>query len=168
MIKLPRTPKGQFSSQIVTKELWKEFIKDFPEYSKIDYKTFQSKWEDIAETIRNESITNPLGVKLGSYTGELKYQYLPYNFKAIDNKTSNDLGKKIEHLNLVTKGKVGKIKWERRWASKFNKVLQFFAYEPDRRMVILSKQHTDKNPNSIRVSRNTLKGNSIWRQIKKK
>lgn len=165
-LKGPRMPKGQFSIQVITRDLWKAFQAKFPEHAKISYTDFKERWMEIADTIRTESIKNPLGVKLGYYTGELKYQYLPHKFKALDNKLSAELGEEVNQLNLLTKGKVGKIKWERRWAVKFNKILQYYAYEPDRRMSKLAKEHTDSSPESIRVARNTLGGKSFWRLIK--
>jgi len=60
---------------------------------------------------------------------------------------------------------VAKIKWERRWAVRFNKMLQFFAFEPTRKMNTMAKKYTDTNPDKIRVARNTLGGFSVWRQI---
>lgn len=162
--------KGKYSKQIVTRELWRNFIKKYPEYKNMSWDTFYSYWKDIAKIIREESITNPLGVKLGSYTGELKFQYLPKKFDAYskDNRLSEEMGEKIKHLNIITRGKVAKIKWERRWAVKFNKMLQFFAFEETREMNSLSKKHIDASPEKLRMARNTLGGFSVWRQIKKK
>lgn len=164
--KAPRMRKAQFSKQIITKELWKKFSKEYPEY-KLTWQEFQATWMDIAQVIRTEIVENPLGVKLGSYTGELKYQYISANPKYVNHDTSNELGQDIPHLNIVTKGKVGKVKWERRWAVKFNKVLQFWAFDPFRDIHTLAKNHTDANPDSIRVSRGTHGGEHIWDKLKK-
>lgn len=158
--------KGKFSKMVVTKELWQKFIQTLPEYKDMTWKEFYNNWLDIAETIRNEAIYNPLGVKLEKFTGELKLQYLPHKFKAVDNSTSTELGEKVNHLNIVTQGKVAKIKWERRWAVKFNKILQFYAFDETREMQKMAKEHILANPNSLRVSRNTLGGHSVWRQKK--
>lgn len=164
--KAPRMKKGEFSRSVITKELWQQFKKTDPMYKHMTWKEFYSTWEEIAETIRIETITNPLGVKLGSYTGELKLQYLPHKFLASDKDTSNDLGEKVNHVNLVTRGKVGKIKWERRWAVKRNKMLQFLAFTPVRQLNIMAKEQIDSNPEKLRIARNTLGGKSIWRQLK--
>lgn len=161
----PRMRKGKYSKNMISKELWRDFRKAFPEYKEMSDKELSKRWKEIAELIRQEAIFNPLGTKLGSYTGELKYQYLPNKFKAKDSHTSSQEGRDINHTNLVTKGKVGKIKWERRWAVNFNKMLQFYGFEPTREMHELSKQHTDSNPEQIRMARNTLGGHSIWRQL---
>jgi len=162
--KAPRMKKGKFSKMVVSKELWKRFTEEFPEYKDMPWKEFYNTWLEIAEIIRTEAITNPLGVKLGSYTGELRLQYLPHKFKAVDRYTSNQLGEVVNFINLDEKGKVPKIKWERRWAVKFNKMLQFYAFDETRQMNRLAKDYIDKHPDKLRVSRNTLGGPSIWRQ----
>lgn len=165
----PRMKKGQFCKQVVTKELWKRFTRSHPEYSKMSWDDFFQYWQDIAKTIRDETIHNPLGVKLGAYTGELKLQYMPHDFKAEvkDQSVIEEVGEKINHINILTKGKVAKLKWERRWAVKFNKMLQFFVFEPVREMEVMAKAYIDAHPNEVRVARNTLGGYSVWRQLKK-
>lgn len=161
--KAPRMRKGKFSTHVVTTDLWKRFVVDYPEYKDLSLADFRGLWDDIAETIRYEAIHNPLGVKLGGKTGELKYQYLPHKFKAENIPQSIELGRSVNYLNINTKGKVGKVKWERRWAVKFNKILQFFGFEPHREIVTMAKKYTDENPDSIRTSRNTLGGFNPWR-----
>lgn len=164
--KAPRMGKGKFSVQIVTKELWRTFKRLSPEYKNMTWDEFYKNWQDIAETIRTETVTNPLGIKLGSYTGELKLQYLPYKFESVDHKTSEELGTTVNHVGLVTRGKNAKIKWERRWAVKFNKMLQFYAFDPTRDICQLANLYIEANPEKLRVSRNTLGGFSVWRQLK--
>lgn len=160
--KAPRMKKGQFSKMVITKDLHKRFCEEYPEH-KVTWVEFCLHWKNIAEKIRHYAIYNPLGVKLGSYTGELKLQYLPYKFKAKDHNTSNELGEKVDFLNIPIKGKVGTIKWERRWAVKFNKMLQFFAFDEARILNRMAKKHIDANPEALRISRNTLGGHSVWR-----
>lgn len=162
----PRMRKGAFSQQVITKDLYEHFKTTMPEHKDVTWNEFRDIWEDIAQTIREEVIQNPLGVKLPKYTGELKLQYLPYKYKALDNATSQMLGEKVNHLNIDEKGKVGKIKWERRWAVKFNKMLQFFAFEPVRAMNLMAKAHIDESPEKLRMSRGVLGGYNVWRHIK--
>ncbi len=164
----PRMPKAKFSKRIVTRELYSKFKKEHPEHKEMTWEEFYKKWQDIAQTIRVESITNPLGVKLGSYTGELKFQWLPHKFEAPDNHTSQEAGEKINQINLINKGKVGIIKWERRWAVKFNRMLQFFAFDATREMNKIADEYARSNSEKVRRARNTLGGYSIWRQLKAK
>lgn len=160
--------KAKFSKSVVTKELWKRFRENYKEYKDITWDEFFSRWKEIAETIRSETIYNPLGVKLEKFTGELKLQYLPHKFKALDLPTSTEIGDNVNFLNITTKGKVAKLKWERRWAVRFNKMLQFYAFDETRELNIMAKNHIIKNPNTLRISRNTLGGQSVWRQKRNK
>lgn len=156
--------KSKFSKTVISRELWKKFIEEFKEYKDMTWKEFYDNWLDIANVIRQETVHNPLGIKLGSYLGELKTQYLPHKFFADDKDLSNKLGEKVNHLDIHTKGKVAKIKWERRWAVKFNRMLQFYAFDETREINKLAKIYIDGNTEKVRTSRNTLGGPSIWRQ----
>lgn len=166
--KAPRMKKGEFSKMVVTKELYNRFKKEHPEYKELSWDEFYKSWLEIAAKVRYEAIWNPLGVKLGFYCGELKLQYLPYKFEAIDHGTSEIIGEKTTHLNLDTKGKVPKIKWERRQAVKTNKILQFYAFDETREMNKLAHDYMQKHPDRLRVARVTLGGPSVWRQKIKK
>ena len=162
--KAPRMRKGEFSKMVVTKELFEKFKKEFPEYNKLLWRQFYQTWLDIAKKVRHEAIYNPLGIKLGSYLGELKLQYIPYKFIAIDNGVSDKEGFKVPFLNIDRKGKVPRIKWERRWAVKFNKILQFYAFDPTRDLnKIASRYINEDNGDKIRTARVTIGGHSVWR-----
>lgn len=149
--KAPRMRKGKFSKMVITRELFNRFKKQYPEHKDMTWEQFFDNWLEIAARIRQEAVHNPLGVKLGSHCGELKLQYLPYKLET-------------EHLNLQTRGKVAKLKWERRWAVKFNKILQFYAFDPTRELGKLAKTYMDDHPEKLRVARITMGGVSVWRQ----
>lgn len=167
--KAPRMRKGEFSKLVVTPELFEKFKKEFPEYINLTWKEFYRYWLDITEVIRYEAIYNPLGCKLGSYLGELKLQYIPYKFKAVDNAVSNKEGESLNFLNIETKGKVPRIKWERRAAVRFNKILQFYAFDETRELNRLATKYIrEDNADKIRVARVTISGYSVWRQKNKK
>lgn len=159
--KAPRMRKGEFSKMVITKELYSRFKKEFPEHKEMSWELFFGCWMEIAAKIRHEAIWNPLGVKLGSHCGELKLQYLPYKFKAKDPEGST-------YLNLTTRDKVAKVKWERRWAVKFNKILQFYAFDETRELNKLAHEYVTKHPDKLRIARVTTGGPSVWRQKLKK
>ena len=165
--KAPRMRKGEFSNMVITRKLWGDLRKKFPEYKNKSDKELSELWADISETLRQEVIENPLGVKLGSYTGELKLQYLPHKKELVDHVSSAEEGERIPVVNLVTKGKVAKLKWERRWAVKYNPVLQYYGFQATRELDKMAKEYIDKNPNNIRVSRNVMGGAKIWRENNK-
>lgn len=161
----PRMRKGQFSKMVITRELFNKFKKEYPEHADMEWEIFFSNWLEIAAKVRHEAIYNPLGVKLGSYLGELKLQYIPYKMKIVDYTNTVLEGEEILHRNIEEKGKVPRIKWERRWAVKFNKILQFYAFDETREMKILAgKYKKEGNADKLRVARVTIGGHSIWRQ----
>lgn len=166
--KAPRMRKGEFSKMVVTRDLYKKFIKEFPEYKDMKWEDFYTNWLEIAEKIRYEAVNNPLGVKLGSYTGELKVQYIPYKMEVISNNESRKLGEVVRPFNHDSKGKPARVKWERRWAVKFNKILQFYAFDETRELTKAAHEYIVNNPTKIRVSHITIGGHSVWRpKIKK-
>lgn len=160
--------KGEFSKMVVTKDLHQKFIKEFPEYHDMTWIDFFNSWLEIAEKIRKEVVDNPLGVKLGSYTGELKIQYIPYKMEIRDEVESEKQGEEIFLHNFDSKGKPARVKWERRQAVKFNKILQFYAFDETRELTTAAHKHVLNNPNSIRISKHTICGPSPWRPKKKK
>lgn len=161
--KAPRMKKGEFSKMVITKELYDRFKKEYPEHKTLSWEEFYKSWLEIAAKIRYEAIYNPLGVKLGFHCGELKLQYLPYKFQAVDHATSEQIGEQTTYLNLESRGKVPKIKWERRQAVKMNKILQFYAFDETRELNRLAYQYMLNNADKLRIARITLGGQSVWR-----
>ncbi len=162
--KAPRMRKREFCKRVVSKDLYKKFIAEFPEYKEMTWVDFYQNWVDIAKHIRHEAIWNPLGVKMGSYIGELKLQYLPYKFQAVDPNSEDG----STFININSKGKVATVKWERRWAVKFNKILQFYGFSETRELNKMAFEYTTKHPDKLRIARNTLGGMSVWRQKMRK
>jgi|LakMenE01Jun11ns_1017448.scaffolds.fasta_scaffold9946141_2 hypothetical protein len=154
----PRFVKTEYMYQIFSDDLYNTFIKDYPEYKNISKDEFKRIWINIlAPEIRKESIKNPLGLKLPFYNGELKLQWLPYRMKAPERKHKKETGEDIPIIYLNTQNKIGKVKWERRNAVRYNRWLQFYAFEPHREMEKMAKKRIDES-NDIRVSRVTLGG----------
>lgn len=162
--KAPRMRKGEFSKMVITRELHKKFIKKFPEYKNMSWKVFYDSWLDIAEKVRVHAVNNPLGVKLGSYLGELKVQYIPYQMEVENQLESQKQGEVVLAHNFDSKGKPARVKWERRWATKFNKSLQFYAFDETRELTKSAHNYIVNNPTLIRVARITIGGASVWRK----
>lgn len=156
--------KGEFSRMVVTRDLFKKFQREFPEYKDMKWEEFYDNWLDIAAKIRHAAVNNPLGVKLGAYTGELKIQWIPYKMDIESRIESEKAGEKITAHNFESKGKPARVKWERRWAVKFNKILQFYAFDETRELTKAAHEYIVNNPTLIRVARVTIGGNSVWRQ----
>lgn len=151
--RLPRLGKGDFSTILLSHDFYKRIIKENPEFSHISWKEFQRIWVLIAEEIKIEAATNPLGVKLPLFLGELKNQYLPYKKEVQDHVLSQQEGDNIPLLNLHSKGKVGKLIWERKGARRFNKVLDLWAFEPSDLFRDLASEALRKTPDKFRIAR---------------
>lgn len=126
--KAPRLGKAEFSTKLVNAELFKEWKKENPEY-KLSWNEFVKIWDDIVVKIKKEVTTNPMGLKLPFSTGELRVQFLPKTSKTYDYNQSEIEGEKVPYLGIITKGKVAKISWIRKQASKFNPFIMMFAFE---------------------------------------
>lgn len=150
--KAPRMRKGEFSKMVITRELFTRFKKEFPEHKSITWQVFISMWGDIAAKIRTEAIHNPLGVKLGFHCGELKLQYIPYKMNIPDQKGSQELGEVTYYVQLETRGKIPRIKWERREAVKRNKILQYYAFDATREINKIAFEYIQKYPDKLRMS----------------
>lgn len=153
-LSLPRLGKREFSICLINKELWKKAIKDNADYRYMSYEEFLNIWMLISKKFKDTVVDNALGIKAPFFIGEWKIQYLPYKFENCDYNTSEQIGEKVKHLNLHSKGKSGKLVWERKIARRFNKMLNLFAFEP------LQQGFRDEvnkaliaNPNKYRISR---------------
>jgi hypothetical protein len=160
--------KKEYTDNIICDDLFKKFLNEFPEYKSYSLKQLKDIWTQITDAYVEHAYQNPLGVKLGAFLGDVKVQYMCYDFKAHDYGTSNKEGIDINYINLSTRGKVAKVKWERRNVVKKNKSLQFYGFKADSRIAKKAKQKILESPDSVRVARNTLGGYSIWRQLKYK
>lgn len=160
----PRMRKGEFSKSVVTRELYKRFIKENPEYKSLTWRDFYDTWLEIAAKIRQEAIYNPLGTKLAYFCGELKLQFLPFKMDTVDEIASQKYGFEVLHHRLDTRGKVPTIKWERRKAVKMNWILQFYAFNETREVRRLTKHYLKDNAHRLRTSNITVSGYSYWRK----
>lgn len=153
--KAPRFGKGKFSTSIINKKaLHKKFIQKNPQYKDVPWEKIVSIWDNITDEIKNQVVTNPLGVKLRYYLGDLKLQYVPYKLKA----TTLNGEEILRDVNIHSRGKVAILKWERRNVVKYNKWLQYFAFDPIRNLQISASNAIFNNPEKFRTARVTLGG----------
>ena len=157
----PRMRKSRFTTHVITNELLHRFREAHPEFLEMTNPELKQCWGKITDKLQDAAVTNPLGLKLSFYLGELKVQYVPNKKKIINNGEKEVV---VNYLNLHSKGKVGKVKWERRWAVKYNEILQFFAFIGSRQIIRKAATHLRNNPDVIRVARNTLGGKNSWRK----
>lgn len=147
----PRLGKSEFSTIIISRDLYERWLEKNPNFKKTTYDEFKKIWQDIANEIRSKTCTNALGVCFPSHTGETKIQFLPSKLKAVNISASYELGEKVNELNLNTKGKIAKITWERKKAAMFNKMINLFGFEQDRAFGREVNEALYKNPEIFRT-----------------
>lgn len=103
----PRFNKRTFRHNIVSKELYDEWVKETGYKSTLD--EFKRIWDSIAIKIRSKVISERDGVRLPSGLGDIYIGYTKCKRRPIDYKTSKELGKIIYFENWNTDGRLGKI-----------------------------------------------------------
>ncbi len=164
--KAQRNGKAEFSTLVLTKQLYKESIKNRKEYSHLTFEQFCDVWEKIVMEIKDEVVDNALGVNLAFYLGELKIQYVPYKMRTKDIAISTELGENTPQIRLKSKGKSGKIIWERKSARRYNRSLELYHFEPHNEFKGMAAKALDRNPDKYRVAR--IKANNLQPNYKKK
>lgn len=127
-----RFRKTKYTKEIISLDVYKEWIAENPEYVEVTYQDFKLYWRSIAEKVRWHIINNPMGVHLPFYCGDIRVQYIPKSVKVPNIPLGTQLGQVIYDTSLLTKGKGGKISWVRKYASRYNPLILLYCYEPIR------------------------------------
>lgn len=130
--KAKRFGKSRFSTNIFCKALYEEWIGENPHYSHISFEEYSRIWKQVTEQVQDVVVNNPQGIKFPFHCGEMIVQYLPKIIKATDIAAAIEIGDKVNHLNIATKGKVAKISWIRKLAARFNPQIVLFGFEQTR------------------------------------
>lgn len=128
----PRFGKSEFTNHLVTKELYAKWLEK-TSFKDIKFPKFEKIWEWITDEIQDEVVTNPNGVRLGHYTGDLYLSYVSKQEEIVDHRESDNAGKEIEHLNWNTNKKLGKVIWSVEFASRRNKRCSLYGFEAERK-----------------------------------
>jgi hypothetical protein len=161
----PRFRKEKYIHNILDTS-YNRFKNDYPEFDTSE-EEFLRIWNKVlAPEIRKEIGNNPLGIKLPYYLGEVKAQWLPYILKK-DKMVTKEGNTSFDKLDLTNGGKTMVVKWERRTAVRYTRMLQFYAFEADRKIKDIAKKREKETPEDIRVSRVTLGGNKYGLSSKK-
>ncbi len=148
----PRLGKAEFSTSIVSDELYEKWKLAHPEASSLSKKEFLNIWDSITDKIQYEATNNPQGVKLAFNCGDIRIQYIPKVLKAIDVSSSNAIGEAVPFLNITSKGKVAKISWVRKAAARFNPQILLFAFKHTRKIATKASKAIFSKPEIFRNS----------------
>lgn len=165
--KAPRFGKKEFVHHVISKEFFKNWLKENPKYSHFTYRVFLNHWDMITQEIHNEILMNPQGVRLPYYNGDMLLSYIHTNKEIINPGVSDKIGKDIKFLNWNTDKKPGKVCWIIDHARKRNKWLKLFGGHIDRKLRIKAFNAFQTHPEIFKTARITH-ANAVMFDKKKK
>lgn len=124
--KAPRVGKKEFSYELVNEELYRKWLLEYPEYNHYTFIQFRDTWDKIARNIWELTATDPDGVRLPFYCGDLEIKYVK-TFTPPEEQTREE-GPAVPHLNFHTNGKLGKIIWSIKECRRFNRECRLFCF----------------------------------------
>lgn len=151
----PRFRDTKFSKNLISAELYEEWIKENPKYAdKVTcYGDFLKIWNKISEKYRHYAVNNSMGVKLPFYCGELSVEYVNIEYEAINEKLSYDNDSPVPHLNWNSSDKLGKLIWCIKRAMAFNGMLPFTAFKGCSTFITQAKNGLKNNPQIYKTAK---------------
>lgn len=154
--KAKRFGKGEFIVKLITYDLYKKWGILNPVYKKKNkYKDYKKIVELIIGEISAEIVNNNLGVRLPFYNGNICVKYIDImKKKIINDNLSNQVEKDVPHLNWNSSDKVAKIIWSISKDQRYNKMLNYFGFEPTREIRHLTYEKLIESPEIFKTNRN--------------
>lgn len=146
-----RTEK--YTKKIISGDLYKKWIEENSENSKYSYKEFCTFWELLANKYTDTVCSNPHGVKLFQNMGEIVLKYATSSNINRNYRSSNLINEPVEHLNLITGGKNGKIVWSIAHVRKINPELPLLGFQACRKFTNKAAEAFYETPELFKVSR---------------
>ena len=163
MIKDIRFRSEKYTNKIISEDLYKKWILEYPEYSKYSYKEFCNFWKLLAGKYTDTTCSNSHGVKLSLNLGETSLKYVSSQNINKNYKSSNITNEPVGHLNFGSSGKNGKIVWSIAHVRKINTELPLIAFQACRAFTKKAGIAFSENPELFRVSK-ASKANIINKQ----
>jgi hypothetical protein len=125
---------NKYFTEIVTEETYKKWKLDNPHLKKKinSFASFRKYWRRIADCIVEEVCTNPFGVKLPYYCGELSIKFANMDLKPINKRASINNNTSVPHLNWNSSERVGKLVWNVNKSAKFNSMIMYYGFKGTR------------------------------------
>ena len=120
--------------QALNKEMYAKWRKSNPELAKKvnSFESFVRYWRHISNGMIKEVCTNPFGIKLPYYCGELSIKYANKDLKPINKRASINNNFMVPHLNWNTNERLGKLVWNTSRASQFNAMIKYYGFKGTR------------------------------------
>lgn len=152
-VKAPRFRKTEFIHNVVSEDLYTRWKKE--NHSSLTFKEFVGVWERIAETLRGKIVSNPYGIRLPFFNGDIGTNYVTSLKKHINSKASREVGYFIPELDWHTNRRPGKICYSINHARRQHRWLILFAFEPCAKLRDAASSGFKNNPEIYRLARNT-------------
>lgn len=163
MIKDVRFRSEKYTKKIISEDLYKKWIIEYPEYSKYSYKEFCNFWKLLSEKYTDRVCDNSHGVKLSLNLGEVVLKYVSSQDTNKNYRSSNITNEPVGHLNFGSSGKNGKIVWSIAHVRKINTELPLVAFQACRNFTVKAGKAFAENPELFRISK-ASKANVINKQ----
>lgn len=158
MIKDIRYRPIKYTKKVITKELYKKWIQNYPEYSKYSFNEFKKYWDIIASKYKELIVNTTHGIRLPFYMGDMSLKYVNSSELNKNYHNSKKANEDVGHLNFITSGKNGKIVWSVDYARKFNSELPLIGFQACRDLTQKAAFSFKENPELFRITK-VSKGN---------
>ena len=146
-----RFSNRKYRVNIVSQELYTKW-KSQTNYS-ITFIQFKQYWKFIAREYVNAILEESDGAKLDASIGDIYIGFVPPpKKKAIDYKTSNEIGKTTYYENWNTNGKLGKIIYGTNGRKYIHRLHAWWAFKPCRNFKNNVKDSLRANPERYKNS----------------
>lgn len=156
MVKDIRFRVEKYTKKIISKDLYKKWIAENKENSKYSYKDFCNFWKLLSEKYTEVVCNNPQGIKLNSNMGEVALKYVTSNVINRNYNSSNIAKVPVQHLNLITNGKNGKIVWSVSNVRKINQELSLLGFSACRNFTKKAAAAFKETPEVFKISRASI------------
>lgn len=150
LVKDIRFGKKKYNSYVVNKDLYKNWIKEYPEHSHINYGMFSLYCDKLLKEFAKQ-VLNPLNnVTLPFYCGELSIKFVnPKNKNKLHIYRTDKI--EVPYLNFSTNGKIGKVIFSPRSHSRYNGRLAMVGFEPYTNLRLRASKVMKEIPEAIKT-----------------
>lgn len=146
-----RVSYNNVTLKVISKEFYKKWLEEYPEYSNISYNLWEKYWLLLADEYTSTILSNPIGVDLPYHNGTISIMYSPNKVDPVI-KSNLDISDDIISTNLHSRRRLGKIVYSTVAFNKFIWSNKFTGYEPFREFNKNSHIALTNNPELFKVN----------------
>lgn len=155
MVKDIRFRSEKYTKKIISKDLYKKWLIENPQFSKYSYKEFCDFWKLLAEKHVETVVTTPHGVKLNNNLGHIALKYATSTYLNRNYRNTILANEPVGHLNFGTGGKNGKVVWSVGAVRKINIDLPLIGFQACRNFTTKAANAFKETPELFKISKLT-------------